>query len=248
MADESGPRVAIVTGAGRGIGLATARRLLAGGYAVAVVDVNERGLTTAESELGESARVLTIMASVTNREEMSGAVRRCLERWGRVDVLVNNAAINKPGGLLDQRDEDWAAVLEVNLTGAFLASAAVAGAMKAQGSGTIISIGSIGGAGFGGSPAYAASKAGLVGLTKNMARELGPFGITANLIAPGVIATEWVERNLGEESMRRTAESTPLRRVGSPEDIAGIVAFLASEDARHITGQVISASGGYWMP
>jgi 3-oxoacyl-[acyl-carrier protein] reductase len=120
--------------------------------------------------------------------------------------------------------------------------------MSEQGSGAIVNVGSIGGAGFGGSPAYAASKAGLVGLTKQAARELGPSGIRVNLVAPGVTTTDWVLRNLGEESVAAVERSAPLRRVATPEDIAGVIAFLASSDAGHVTGQVISVSGGVWMP
>jgi len=120
--------------------------------------------------------------------------------------------------------------------------------MRAGHGGAIINIGSIGAAGLGASPAYAASKAGLIGLTRQMARELGPDGITVNVVAPGVIRTEWVLRHLGPERLAATEEASPLRRVGEPDDIAGVVSFLASKDARHVTGQVISASGGAWMP
>jgi 3-oxoacyl-[acyl-carrier protein] reductase len=179
---------------------------------------------------------------------MERAVAELVEAWGRLDVLVNNAAVNRAGGLLTQTDAEWDAVLETNLKGAFVTSAAAAPAMQAHKHGAIVNIGSIGAAGMGASPAYAASKAGLIGLTRQMARELGPDGITVNLVAPGVTTTDWVLRNLGESSIAAAEANSPLRRVGTPEDIAGVVAFLASNDARHLTGQVISASGGTWMP
>jgi 3-oxoacyl-[acyl-carrier protein] reductase len=179
---------------------------------------------------------------------MGRAVEAIVGEWGRLDVLVNNAAVNRPGGIFSQPDEDWAAVIAVNLTGVFVASSVAAPPMVAGRWGAIVNIGSIGAAGMGASPAYAASKAGLIGLTRQMARELGPDGVTANVVAPGVTTTDWVARNLGTDSMEATAAATPLRRLGTPEDIAGVVSFLASADARHVTGQVISASGGMWMP
>ena len=246
MVDE---RVALVTGGGRGIGLACVRRLLADGVRVAVVDVNVRANESAEAGLGESSvRTKFIAASVTDREAMARVVTNIVSQWGRLDILVNNAAVNRQGGLFSQTDEDWAAVIAVNLTGAFVASAVAAPAMVAGGWGAIVNIGSIGAAGLGASPAYAASKAGLIGLTRQMARELGPDGVTVNLVAPGVTTTDWVARNLSTASVEATEAATPLRRLGTPEDIAGVVLFLCSADARHVTGQVISASGGYWMP
>jgi 3-oxoacyl-[acyl-carrier protein] reductase len=139
-------------------------------------------------------------------------------------------------------------VVDVNLTGAFVATSVAAKPMRDQASGAIVNVGSIGAAGFGASPAYAASKAGLIGLTRQGARELGAFGITVNYVAPGVTTTEWVERNLGQERIEASAAATPLKRVGTPDDVAATIVFLASPAARHVTGQVISVSGGSWMP
>lgn len=241
--------VALVTGGGRGIGLACVMRLLADGYRVGAVEINERAIDAAREALVAWAdRVSFLTASVADRDAMAGAVADLTGRWGRLDVLVNNAAVNRAGGLLTQSDADWGAVLTVNLTGAFVASAVAAAAMRERGSGSIVHIGSIGAAGMGASPAYAASKAGLIGLTRQMAHELGPLGIRVNLVAPGVTTTDWVVRNLGPERIAAAEASAPLRRAGTPEDIAAVVAFLASTDARHVTGQVISASGGAWMP
>jgi 3-oxoacyl-[acyl-carrier protein] reductase len=216
---------------------------------VAVLDVSARVLDGAREALaahGEAVHFVT--ASVADREQMEAAAGAILGRWGRIDILVNNAAINRMGGALDQPAADWDAVIAVNLTGAFIATAVCGRSMREGGWGAIVNIGSIGAAGFGGSPAYAASKAGLLGLTRQAARELGPSNITVNYVAPGVIRTEWVEKNLGEQSMEASAANTPLRRVGAPEDIAGTVAYLTSDDARHVTGQLISVSGGVWMP
>jgi 3-oxoacyl-[acyl-carrier protein] reductase len=242
-------RVALVTGGGRGIGLAVAQRLLADGFRVAVIEVNPKALEAAVAATANHAdRFLAIVGSVIDSEAMTSAVAAITQRWGRIDVLVNNAAVNRPGGLATQSEADWDAVLAVNLKGPFIASRAVAEVMRGQASGSIVNVGSIGAMGLGASPAYAASKAGLIGLTKQMAYELGPAGIRVNLVAPGVTTTDWVERNLGPERIRSAEQSAPLRRVGSPEDIAAVVAFLASPDSRHVTGQVISASGGAWMP
>jgi NAD(P)-dependent dehydrogenase (short-subunit alcohol dehydrogenase family) len=244
-----GNLVALVTGGGRGIGLACVERLLADGLRVGVVEINEKAILTArERVVGQAERVHFVAGSVADRAAMEVAAQELVGRWGRLDVLVNNAAVNRAGGLLSQTDAEWHAIIEVNLTGAFVTSAVVAAVMQERGCGAIINIGSIGAAGFGASPAYAASKAGLIGLTRQMARELGPQGITVNVVAPGVTTTEWVERNLGPERIAQAAETAPLRRVATPEDIAGAVSFLASRDARHITGQVISVSGGQWMP
>lgn len=240
-------QVALVTGGSRGIGLACVRRLLAEGFSVAVVDVNERALAAAREELrSERDRLHVVAASVSDRAAMAEAAAASVARWGRLDALVNNAGVNRPGGLLTQSDADWDAVLDVNLKGPFVCSAACVPYLRGRG-GAIVHVGSIGAAGMGASPAYAASKAGLIGLARQMARELGPDDITVNVVAPGVTRTGWVERNLGEERIRAAGESAPLRRITAPEEIAGAVAFLCGPDARQITGQVLSVSGGAWM-
>ena len=253
-ADADRP-VAIVTGAARGLGLATAERLMAAGYAACVLDIHERRIgELAERAEREPARFMAALASVTDPDAIGGVVGQVVERWGRIDVLVNNAGLNRRGGILDHTLEDWNAVVGVNLTGAFICSQAVAPVMREgieagrQPGGVIVNIGSTaGGAQGAGSVAYATTKGGLHVFTKVLAHELGPHGIRVNAIAPGTTLTEWVERNL-RDTLDASAEAVPLRRLGQPDDVANAIAFLASEEARHITGQVLSVSGGGWMP
>ena len=242
-------KVALVTGGGRGIGLACVRRLIQDGFNVGVIEISQKAIDEAAAALESTAENLHFAAeSVSDRSAVTAVIAKLVERWDRLDVLVNNAAVNRPGGLFSQPDADWDEVLEVNLKGVFVCSSVAAAAMRRNSYGAIVNIGSIGAAGLGASPAYAASKAGLIGLTRQMAREIGPDGITVNVVAPGVTLTGWVERNLPQQNIAAAAESAPLRRVGTVEDIAGVVSFLCSADARHVTGQVISASGGAWMP
>jgi 3-oxoacyl-[acyl-carrier protein] reductase len=245
-------RVAMVTGGSRGMGLAIARRLLADGYAILAIDINTRALGGEAFQAvrkEHEGRFDGYEGSVTDFEAMRAAAAQCKERWGGLDVLVNNAGLNRPGGMFDLDEADWDAVVAVNLKGAWLCALASVPLMEERGGGAIVSIGSVAGAGMGsGSPVYAATKAGLVGFTKTIAHELGPRGIRANLVAPGLTLTEWVERNMGEERIAEARRHSPLRRVGEPSDVAAAVAWLASEDARHVTGQVISVSGGEWMP
>jgi 3-oxoacyl-[acyl-carrier protein] reductase len=242
-------KVALVTGGGRGIGLACVRRLIDDDFNVGVIEISQKAIDEAAAGLESTAENLHFAAeSVNDRAAVTAVIAKLVEHWGRLDVLVNNAAVNRPGGLFSQPDADWDEVLEVNLKGVFICSSVAAAAMRRNSYGAIVNIGSIGAAGLGASPAYAASKAGLIGLTRQMAREIGPDGITVNVVAPGVTLTGWVERNLPQQNIAAAAESAPLRRVGTVEDIAGVVSFLCSADARHVTGQVISASGGAWMP
>lgn len=247
--NDPGQRVALVTGAGRGIGLAVVRRLQADGHAVALLDVSERLLDAARESLADGAAdALFLHASVTDPDAIAAAVARVQQHWGRLDILVNNAGVNRPGGIFDQPLANWEWVLAVNLTGPFLLTSAAAPIMRDGQWGAIVNIGSVAAAGQGPSPAYASSKAGLLGLTRQTARELGKYNITVNYVAPGVTRTGWVERNLPATSIEASAAAAPLRRVGAPGDIARVVSFLASDDARHVTGQVISPSGGAWMP
>ncbi len=241
-------RVAVVTGGSRGIGLAIVTRLLHDGYRVAAFDINEPAILRAKDELGDRDDVLFLPVSVVDRRALEVAAAQLMDRWGRVDALVNNAGVNRPGTTLTQSDEQWDAVIEINLKGAFVTSAVFAPHLAEEPGGAIVNIGSTAASGVEGSPAYAASKAGLIGLTRNMANELGDRRVRVNLVAPGITLTGWVKRNVDSEQLTHMAASTPLGSAAEPEDIAGVVSFLCSDDARHVTGQVISASGGSWMP
>ncbi|MFQ5382327.1 MAG: SDR family NAD(P)-dependent oxidoreductase [Dehalococcoidia bacterium] len=244
-----GERVAVVTGGSRGIGLAILTRLAKDGFRVVGLDINQRALAEAESGLADGDRVRFVEASVLDRPALERVAAEILDAWGRVDALVNNAGVNRPGTIFTQTDEQWDAVLATNLKGAFVASSVFATHLVAGDGGAIVNIGSIAASGRdGSSPAYSASKAGLIGLTRSLASELGRQGVRVNLVAPGVTLTGWVTRNVDPGRIRRMAEAAPLGRAAEPDDIAGAVSFLCSEDARHITGQVLSSSGGFWMP
>jgi 3-oxoacyl-[acyl-carrier protein] reductase len=244
---------ALVTGAGRGIGHAIMQRLLADGYAVVAGEVAPRGIAALEEEARQYANVgedLLVPAAldVTNLEQIAAAVQTAQDRWGGLDVLVNNAGRNRAADSLSASAEDWDWVLDTNLKAVFFCSQAAARLMAEAGGGSIVNISSTSASGIEGNAPYSASKAGVIGLTRSMATELGPSGIRVNAVAPGTTLSDWVVRNRPEEELQASAETNPLRRNAEPEDIAAVVAFLASDDARHVTGQVISASGGRWMP
>ncbi|MEJ2343250.1 MAG: SDR family NAD(P)-dependent oxidoreductase [Gemmatimonadales bacterium] len=243
-------RVALVTGGARGVGLAIARRLLTDGLAVCVVDVNEKALARLD-EAGDDAdgRFEWCRASIVERAEMERVVKDLVARSGRLDVLVNNAGMTRPGTLLTQTDEDWDLVVDTNLKGPFICSSIAARTMQAGGGGAIVNIGSVSAHGIrSGPPAYAAAKAGLEGLTRNSAIELGPHGIRVNLIVLGTIATEWLLQRKSEAELAAIRQTTLTGRIGEPDDVAAVVSFLASEDAGHVTGQLFSVSGGQWLP
>lgn len=242
--------VALVTGGARGVGLAIARRLLADGYEVCSVDINEKALARLE-ESGDDAggRFEWRCASIFDRSAMGSLVDDLVGRRGRFDLLVNNAGMTRPGTLFSQSDEDWDLVVDTNLKGPFVCSAIAARHMQKQGRGAIVNIGSVSARGVrSGPPAYAAAKAGLEGLTRNMAIELGPDGIRVNLIVLGTIASKWLLQKKTPEELDAIRGTTLLGRLGEPEDVASVVSFLASDDARHVTGQLFSVSGGQWLP
>lgn len=242
--------VALVTGGARGIGLAIARRLVADGYEVCVVDVNEKALARLD-EAGDDAggRLEWHRASILEREEMERLCADLVERRGGLDALVNNAGMTRPGTLLTQTDEDWDLVLRTNLTGPFICSAIAARHMQEGDGGSIVNIGSISAHGIrSGPPAYAAAKAGLEGLTRNSAIELGPHGIRVNLVVLGTIGSKWLLQRKSEEELAEIRASTLTGRLGEPEDVASVVSFLVSPDAGHVTGQLFSVSGGQWLP
>jgi 3-oxoacyl-[acyl-carrier protein] reductase len=245
-------RVALVTGAGSGIGRATALRLAAEGAAVVVADVEEAGVLAVAGEIeAAGGRAAAAAGSVAERAAAQRMVDTATRRFGRLDILVNNAGITrdalavrvKDGEVRAMSDEQWDSVLEVNLKGTFLCAQAAAVPMMAQKHGRIINTASVGALGNIGQANYSASKAGVIGLTKTLALEWARFGITVNAVAPGGVKTRMTEA-IPDAIKANLVERIPLKRMAEPEEIAAVHAFLASEDAGYITGQVIWVDGG----
>ena len=239
-------RVALVTGGAQGIGAAVARRLAAGGARVAVLDLNEDAAGAVASEFGG----LALGADVSQRDQVQAAVDRVVGELGGLHILVNNAGVLRDNLLFKMSDDDWTTVMEVHLRGAFLASQIAQKHMVADRYGRIICMSSTSALGNRGQSNYATAKAGLQGLTKTLAIELGPFGITANAIAPGFIETAMTKataERIGTtiEQMRESvAQAVPVRRGGVPADVANVAAFFAAEESGYVTGQVIYVDGG----
>lgn len=241
-------KVAVVTGAGRGIGLEIVRELLVRGMTVVAVDIRQDLLAELAAKLGEPGeRIDCRTQDVTDAEGFSALIDEVAEKYGRIDVLVNNAGITRDNLLLRISDEDWETVLKVNLTSAFIGTRAAAKHMLRRRDGAIINMTSYSGiAGNRGQANYSASKAGLIGLTKTTAKELARKNVRANAVAPGFIATEMTD-GLPQQAKDVALQMIPLKRMGQPADVAKLVAFLASDDSSYITGQVISVDGGLHM-
>jgi len=238
-------RVALVTGAARGIGAATAVALAEAGARVAVVDRDGDGIERTADAIGRAGSdALAIPADVTDVPAMERAVDTVVAEWGRLDVLVNNAGIVRDATLGKVSDEDWTATLDVNLRGAMIGTRAALRPMRAAGAGRILSATSVvARMGNYGQTAYAASKAGIIGLTRAWARELGPLGITANAVAPGFIDTE-MAKGVPEKVLSALLERTAARRLGRPEEVAAVYVFLASDLASFMNGAVVGVDGG----
>ena len=241
-------RVAIVTGASRGIGKSISLALAACGAKIVAVDIDLAATEAMVAELkANGIEAIAVQGNVTLSADAEKMVQAAVEAFGRVDILVNNAGITRDALLLRMKDEDWDAVLNVNLKGAFLCSRAAAKVMSKQRYGRIINIASVvGQMGNAGQANYCASKAGLMGLTRSNARELARRNVTVNAVAPGFIATDMTDA-LPEKTREELAAQIPLERLGSAEDIAHAVVFLAQEKSGYITGQVLAVNGGMYM-
>jgi len=241
-------KIALVTGAAQGIGRDISLGLAADGADVAICDVNLEAAQKTSSEIeGRGRKSLAVKANVASSADVTAMIDQVVEKFGRIDILVNNAGITRDGLILRMKDEDWDLVLSINLKGAFLCTKAALKHMAKQRAGTIINIASIVGAmGNAGQANYVASKAGLIGLTKTIAREYANRNVTANAVAPGFIDTAMTQA-LSETVRQELAKQIPLGRLGSSEDVASAVRFLASPSAAYITGQVIHVNGGMYM-
>jgi 3-oxoacyl-[acyl-carrier protein] reductase len=237
-------RVALVTGAGGGIGAATARRFAREGATVVVNDVDLELARPLVTELQkEGARALSIAADVTVRGDVEAMVDHVVGEFGRLDVLVNNAGVNRDAMSHKMTEEQWDQVLAVNLKGTFLCAQAVLAGMRERGWGRVINTSSVGSLGNIGQANYAASKAGVIGLTRTLALEYAKYGITVNCVAPGPVMTRMLA-GVPEAIREKIVAKVPVGRIARPEEIAAVHAFLASEDAAFITGQVLFVDGG----
>ena len=241
-------KVAIVTGASRGIGRTLALEMARAGADLVVCARSEEALKELVAEITELGRkALAVAVDVGLTVDVERLIAEALASFGRIDILVNNAGITRDGLLLRMKDEDWDAVLDTNLKSAFLLTRAVAKTMTKQRSGRIINISSVvGEMGNPGQANYCASKAGLIGLTKSVARELARRNVTVNAVTPGFVETD-MTAELGEKAREELTAQIPLGRLGQTEDIAHAVIFLASDQAGYITGQVLGVNGGMYM-
>jgi 3-oxoacyl-[acyl-carrier protein] reductase len=244
-------KVAIVTGAARGIGAAVARRLASDGFAVALLDLDEAGVKEGAAAItADGGKAIGLSLDVSDTEQVEATVAKIADELGPPVVLVNNAGITRDNLLFKMTDADWDSVIGVHLRGSFLMSRAAQKYMTEQKWGRIVNLSSTSALGNRGQANYSAAKAGLQGFTKTLAIELGKFGVTVNAIAPGFIATDMTAataERLGvsfEDFKAGAAQAIPVRRVGEPEDIAHLVSFFASEGAGFISGQVVYAAGG----
>lgn len=244
-------KVAIVTGAGQGIGAETAKLLAKDGAKVAVFDLNEEvSQETVRAIEANGGEAIAIGCNVSDAEQVNAAVEKVVSHFGRIDILVNNAGVTRDNLLFKMSVEDWDMVMNVHLRGSFLCAKAVQKYMVQERYGKIINISSTSAMGNRGQANYSTAKAGIQGFTKSLAMELGQFNINVNSVAPGYIVTDMTKataERVGldfEQQQKLVGENNPLRRVGKPQDIANVIAFLASEDSSYVNGQIIYVNGG----
>jgi 3-oxoacyl-[acyl-carrier protein] reductase len=244
-------KVAVVTGSGRGIGAATAKRLAADGAKVGVFDLKvEFCQETVEAIRQNGGEATPFACNVSNAAEVESAIAEVVNKYGRLDILVNNAGILRDNLLFKMSEEDWDTVMNVHLKGSFLCSRTAQSYMVKQKYGKIVNTSSTSALGNRGQANYSAAKAGLQGFTKTLAIELGQFNINVNAVAPGFIATDMTRQTAErvgldfEKSKQLASQQIPLRRVGAPEDVANVVAFLVSDEASYVSGQIVYVDGG----
>lgn len=238
-------KVAIITGGAGGIGLAAVKRFLEEGAKVAIVDYDKQQGEKIEAELGENVAFFAV--DVSKLGDVKEMVEQVVDRFGKIDILINNAGITRDATLVKMSEEDFEKVIQINLNGVYYCTQAVAPHMIAQGSGKIISTSSVSGVyGNFGQTNYAATKAAIIGMTKTWAKELGRKGINVNAVAPGFTATPMVEK-MPEKVLQQMEGITSLQRLGKPQDIANAYLFLASDEASYITGHVLQVDGGIMM-
>ena len=245
------PRTAVVTGAARGIGAATAKRLAADGHRVAVLDLDAAACADTVGAITDAGgRALGVGVDVADADQVTAAVAQVAEGLGAPTILVNNAGITRDNLIFKMTEQDWDAVIGVHLRGSFLMTRAVQSHMTAERFGRIVNLSSSSAQGNRGQVNYSAAKAGLQGFTKTLAIELGKFGVTANAVAPGFIETEMTRataERMGvsfEDFIAHSAKEIPVQRVGQPEDIAAVISFLTSDEAGFVNGQVLYVAGG----
>jgi 3-oxoacyl-[acyl-carrier protein] reductase len=237
-------QVVLVTGSGQGIGRAIAEKFAAHGANVVISDVNpETANKTAQEIAAYGVETLAVACDVSNKEQVDAMFQKILDKWGKLDTLVNNAGITMDGLFIRMKEEQWLKVLQVNLFSVFLCSQAASNIMRKVRKGCIISISSIAAHGNPGQANYSASKAGVIGLSNTLARELAPLGIRSNCIAPGFIKTPMTDK-IADKHRERILATIPLARAGEPDDVANAALFLASQMGSYITGHVLDVNGG----
>ena len=249
-AEEFSGKIAIVTGGARGMGYAVAKRLAAGGASVVINDINAEAAARVASDLhalGHAA--LAVPGDVTSGHDVGRLVARAVDHYGEVHILINNAGILRPTPVIDIQEDEWDLVVNVNLKGTYLCSKAVLPGMQKTGWGRIVNFSSTAGKNIStvGGAHYTAAKAGILGFTRHLAKEVARYGITVNAVCPGLIDTEMVRSTISAERAQAYADSFPIKRLGEPFEVAELVAFLASDRAAYITGASLDINGGDLM-